>query len=160
MPNCRSCPGGNRCRCRDPVLALSEEYRKLTGKRWYHEQLELFEMKKLSDIFDMADEALSGVESVLKPAEPASEKQGSYIIDVKQASYAETWKEAYWAVVLKGKTGEGHHMFLEGSGTPDGFVAICGAKYRSEDVEGRIKLEHGQRRVFCTSCVIRISQHG
>lgn len=121
----------------------------------------------LDNLFDVADSALGGLESALKPGEKDKAPEPKKVDDIEDAEFTDTpnqrkkdwestWsKEMFWATALDGKLGEAHHLFPEGS-----LTAVCGNSFNSHEVTNRRKLEHGKRIVACTSCIIEASRHG
>lgn len=115
----------------------------------------------LDSLFDVADQALGGLEGVLKPSEPAPQKQGDYYSPSREqyidAEYRDTWSEYWWAVAHESKLGEAWHVFKSEIGE---LKAECGSTFTSDHIRDRQKLDHGKRIVACTSCIIAVSKHG
>lgn len=120
-------------------------------------------MGKLDDFFKVANDIVDQVEGALKAPEPEEPKpdHGPHFKDTDDAhaEWENAWQqgEVGWAVVLKGKLGEGYHGFRPKQ-VPDTRRAVCGATFKPEDVGTVGLLDHGKRLVICTSCVIGVTK--
>ncbi len=121
------------------------------------EQLELPNMSILDKWFEIAENALDGLDKTLPPSRKDMVEDAEFkdMPSDNSVEWEKQWEdETGWCSTSKDNA---HHAFRKKQSSSEKLLAVCTASFSPHELTGKVKsMEHGMRLICCTSCVIGV----